>query len=58
MLQEHRKNAPIYYQLDDHDLLRIIMETNPQQSTSNLASLAEEFICNRFLEGVVKHIKV
>ena len=58
MLQEYRRNCPIYYQLEDSELLRVVMEMNSQQNTSSLAGLIDEFICQRFLEGVVKQIKI
>lgn len=59
MLNEYRKNYQLYYQLDDSELLKLIMETTPQQNSPiNLGGLFDDYVCGKFMEGVVKEIKI
>lgn len=41
MLNDHRKNYPLFYQLDDGELLRVIMETTGQQNIANLPTILD-----------------
>ena len=54
MLQEYRRNYQLFYQLDDGELLRVIMEMSGQQSCINMAVIIDELICQKFMVGVIK----
>lgn len=58
MLYEHRKNYPLFYQLDDGDLLRVIMETTGLQNINSFVQILEELVCQKFHQGIIKSLNV
>lgn len=53
MLQEYRKNYPLFYQLEDGYLMRIIMETTGQQhNIQNMIQILNELVCHKFYRNI------
>ena len=62
MLQDYRRNYKLFYQLDDCELLRVIMETSvptgSQQNTASLVNILDELVCQKFMKNIIKSLKI
>ena len=59
MLQDYRKSYPLFYELNDTELLKVLMEFGSgQPSASVIGAVVQELICTRFMEGIINEVRI